>query len=469
MGELEKNLSSGYRKLQDAAQAAGLNPQSTSWLVKALDPFHDNPGVPCTGMPDSFEGTSIVREIDETYLLTADSLGITVGEGETWSLNFAILPTMSYARCGPILFQLQRGLAYGANAANWINSNQLAITLGQLTIAARNEASVGPADYPYPAPVVRAADWSPTSTNWKIGGYSPWEDYFPFPDGSNPTAVRCIGFAYEVVDMTNPYYQQGICTVYRMNTNFDQAPHQIFHHFEGAYVAGEVPGIIRDDYLFQLPANGSNTVMNLPGTRQWNAQKGIYQVAVMDPENLTDWAFYADRRGYIGIQGMYQGDEFQTTAALASSNCWKTPVAWYNGTSSVYDPGNDPFLPTATQTSGAFLEGLHPKATFQIRIRGVYESIPSYDQQDILLSRNQSPPYDPAALELYAQTIKAMPVGCTVEENPLGEWFDKVMTVLSAAAQGVASALPGTVYGTVGSAVSNAALWAKGFNQSFRT
>lgn len=479
---LQENLESGYRKLRKAAMSAGLKPQSQPWLVKAVDPYHDNDGVPCVGIPDSFEGRSIVREIDETLTVDATTFGLTVADGQTWNLNLGILPTLGYPLLGPTFLYNQYGILESAGNTAW-DDHQTDIYAGQLMIGANVRTGTNFDLYPKSnatATGFPATNWTPLNPGKKgLLPYSPFCDYFPWPGGNNPTAIRCIGFAYEVIDMTNPYYQQGLCTVYRMNTNFDQKPHKMLSVFTGDYVAGEVPAILNDMYMFQLPANSSQDVMNLPGTRQWNAQKGVYQVAVMDPENLTDFAYYVDQRGWVGIESIDATDEDQSAACLANPKSWKTPSKVWNGTASVYNfigsPGGfTPFLPTGTQTSGAIFEGLHKQAVLQIRMRGIYETIPAQNQNDILLGRQLSAPYDPAALQLYAEVIKNMPTGVTVDENPLGEWFDKVMTFLAAVAVPAGGALSAALTGdptmgmTIGKGVAGAADWANRFNASLR-
>lgn len=466
--ELTQNLQSGYRKLRSAVANAGLRPESSTWLIKALDPYHDNPGVPCTGMPDKFEGRSIVREVNQTYTVNAQTFTLAPTDTETWNLNIGILPLMSYQDVTNCALRAQRGLLTTTSA-----SDEAVGYLGQIGIAGNINNPTDIETYPWPSNQLDS--WGVVSVAGKRGYYtaSPWEDAYPYPDNQNPSAVRCIGVAFEVMDLTNPFYQQGMCTVYKMNTEYDQSPKELLGHFQP--ISSNEDWTNHQFYVFQTPANYPQEVNNLPGTAQWNAQKGCYCVGIMDPENLTDFSHYLDQRGFCGINSLTQAPategQNQVVAGVANLNFWKAPGVW-DDTPSVYI--NKPFLPTGTQTSGAIFTGLSKQASLQIRIRAVFETIPDQSQADILLAPSPSAPYDQAALDLYAEVVKNMPPGVTYDENPLGEWFDKVMSIVAAFAAPVGAAITGGFMGdpssgmAIGGGVATAANFLSKFNAGFR-
>jgi len=70
------------------------------------------------------------------------------------------------------------------------------------------------------------------------------------------------------------------------------------------------------------------------------------------------------------------------------------------------------------------------------------EKVPNFYDQLIVMA-SMSAPYDPHAIRIYSQVVQAMPPGVPRAENPLGEWFSKVMGLVRKFAIPVGAALGG--------------------------
>jgi len=80
--------------------------------------------------------------------------------------------------------------------------------------------------------------------------------------------------------------------------------------------------------------------------------------------------------------------------------------------------------------SGTFLAGLNPQGTFQVTVKYFVEKVPTLSDPNLLVLAKTPTPYDGNIIEIYARVTQELPVAVPVGENPLGEWFETVMSVI---------------------------------------
>lgn len=85
--------------------------------------------------------------------------------------------------------------------------------------------------------------------------------------------------------------------------------------------------------------------------------------------------------------------------------------------------------------SGAFVTGLAQQATFTLRFRMAYEIFPLVTDQLFFTLAQPSVAWSPVLEEAVLAVLKSMPAGFDYRDNPLGEWFAKVLN-------GIAEHLP---------------------------
>jgi len=104
-------------------------------------------------------------------------------------------------------------------------------------------------------------------------------------------------------------------------------------------------------------------------------------------------------------------------------------------------------------TCGVHIMGLAKEATFQIKCRVYYEMIPTSTSTAFMQSIARPPvPLSPLVMEMMSKVISELPAGFDYSENPLGEWFSKVLHFLSGAAPKIGAMLPLPFASTIGAA-----------------
>jgi len=125
-------------------------------------------------------------------------------------------------------------------------------------------------------------------------------------------------------------------------------------------------------------------------------------------------------------------------------------------------------MPLPFDTHGCIITGLQPQATLQVTVKYFVERIPTIAQPDLLVLTRPPSPYDGLALEIYSRVMTHLPVGVPVSENPLGEWFNDIMSTIAEWAPRVGAligtAIPGA--SALGTAIGGAASLARQVNNS---
>lgn len=106
-------------------------------------------------------------------------------------------------------------------------------------------------------------------------------------------------------------------------------------------------------------------------------------------------------------------------------------------------------------TSGAYFTGLPGQTQLTITVRKGIETFPSFKDPLVTLAR-ATPDYDPAFFELYKRIAQELPSGVAVGENASGDFWDKILTVIQAAAP-VLGPMMGPAGGLLASGASQAA------------
>jgi len=92
--------------------------------------------------------------------------------------------------------------------------------------------------------------------------------------------------------------------------------------------------------------------------------------------------------------------------------------------------------------AGAYFQGLSNSTTLQINAIYIVERFPTYQDTDLVVLAKPSCRADCAALELYSEVIRQMPVGVPQKMNGLGEWFSDAVSAASDFISPVLSAIP---------------------------
>ncbi len=391
-------------------KAHGLTENGREWLISAVDPFHDF-DLPISGFPDVSTDFSYNQVVKSSFNISATS-GPTGGvpgmtSTSNWDCKIEIFPDLAFqAYTSTVIINNGGGLFNAvASTGNTINYSGVH-AFGALS---GTPLSIG------------------GGSNVATLGVDGCGDYMT--DGN----FRIIGWGIEILNTTAEIYKQGTVTVFRKPC----VPNIRNVIANSSLNTGTGTYYFPKQYKF-LPSGPVtlSDAMNFAGSRQWNASEGAYVVARMNGTNQPFRVPYSENvvvwePNPNGVQAYVSG------SFLGAGQ-------------------NSPGFPVNFDISGAYFTGLSPQTTLTVNVRYILERQPLSDKNMIA---SVTPPacYDPLALEIYTRALEDMPPGCRLAENPLGEWFRKVL-------DGVAKWAP-KIGGAVNTVIPGAELIGKAIGQ----
>jgi len=386
------------RMLQRIGEQIGLSDDGKEWLKASLDPFHDNQ-ICCNGYPDTCMSASVVQCVKQSVTIAAPP-GITTG---TWDLHVAQLPWFSSIQANSTSFP--------AASTNLLQQNADATSVvGGLYIMK-----------------------VPTGTNYVIAGTATNQvnSSMVLPSTYYRGAARVVGSGFEITNTTAAINAQGLVTVYR-----NPMPMNAFNSTYGIVNSATLNvNAVGAASFVSMPCPPVTLAQSLllPGSRQWAASEGSYQVCALNTDQLP-----IQGANYIQplIYTTNADDTTQVTDHFAVT-------AVTNGTSPIAFMAHvEPTFWTQFDQSGCIFTGLSLASTLTLNWNVYVERFPSQEDNDLIVLAHASPAHDPKALEFYSIALRFLPVGVPVAENGLGDWFKSVINVASDYIAPIASLIP---------------------------
>jgi hypothetical protein len=446
-----------------------LTPEGLTWLTAAIDPFHDTEIWPA-GYPDMTSGRVITQKVTYTTTIVApgdaefdvhflfnpvttpftqnDALRKkekrkSCPDGDDESESFKNMRIHADTRCKRAPQSddckkrppLSPALAAITSLDNTHISDVGLITAQPLTTSGLYAGFNAIA-------VPSGADWTTSTT---FTSYPQVQ----FPAQFQYGAFRIIGAGYEVVNTTPQLYRGGSVTAFR--SPCPSILTTLTYPYGG-------PNLSSTGYCGVMPPTTQPEMALYPDSLTWGAEDGMYQVIA---QNSIDNPFVFPTPGFAGL--MTPTDYDSMNSGSGWTDCY---IPTINGTTALSSAANS-LLPF--DISGCVFAGLQPQTTLQLTVHYFLERCPSIVTQDLLVLTKPPCPYDPMAMEIMSRCVRALPVACPVSENPLGEWFNEVMTAIAEWAPAVGGALGaiGVPFaGLVGSGIGYAAGGLKAMNKS---
>lgn len=440
-------IEQGYRKFQSAIRDAGLSQAGATWLQKAVDPFCDV-DIPITGYPDQVASKTIVQEIKKSIDVSFTSVAGAPGALTSYDLQIDFLPIMSALRMYNAAFEADTGTVKG-DAAMTENDAGFVWPLNINVLSGTKQS--------WPDPVANGSV-PLINVNGRTG-----LDMGPQFMAQGP--VRVIAAGFEVINTTPEIYVGGSAITYRQPILGNTTPFSV--HFVDI-VGDSQPAPVNNVQLLTIPPASADEIMLLPGSLQWHAKEGAYVVATFEEDNPFVNLMQTKRTLWTGYMAGVDKNTATTGSVrtLIDSNWFydmlNPAIPLYPASYCEYavaSAGVIPFGPTPfvgpalisqMHACGAFFQNVPINSTFTINVHWVIERIPNYNS-DLITMAEISAPYDRRALELYVETSLRMPTGCMVKYNPLGEWFNTIMGLVSKVAPMV-----GGAFGPEGMAIGDA-------------
>jgi len=366
-----------------------LSQAGLDWMTIALDPFHDTE-LNCPGYPDLISSKSVVQCITQTVNVT--------NTASPYDCHIFFLPCSQVWSAGVWSNQLLRTLI---TPDGFIAGQQT----GPILNPGLNVITTFPGVSWYSA--------TAGTTFPSIG--------LPLSFGAGQTRLVAVG--WEVVNTTPVTLMQGSVTAYKSPNTF-----------VNSVITSAAPLVadVTQSYPIEfgaLPPGTQTDAALFPNSRTWQASEGLYQIATL---NETQNPYASPVPGLAGFMSVPNETELLAgTPNLAyipslNDNAATLPIAPLIA----YPYASNHGFPW--DVSGAVFAGLSAASTLQVTVKYYVERIPTISDPNLLVLCRQPPSYDPLALEIYSRVVAKLPVGCKVDENPLGEWFDTVMDIVAA-------------------------------------
>jgi len=372
-----------------------VNAKAVDWLTTATDPFHDT-AVEASGYPD----INTVSTLTQCFTYTTSISTPTPLTNATFDAHVFFVPVSPDVYAG----SEQRFIATDFNASQQVIKD-----------ATINPAvSLGPG---YNAFVSQSG--SPFFQGGSVA-YPTIELDATIEGG----CYRLVAAGVEVVNTTAELYKSGSVTYYR-------AP----SHSVIATPTSQVQQWPTTVATFSLPPFTQNQAQLYPTSRTMPAAEGYYGIATLNSDPKFQSAV---GNSVLGLQApdIQQIDSGNNQLAFISAGIPGIPAP---GTPS--KTGTARVLPF--DVHGAIFTGLAAQSTLQVTTRYYVERIPSANDANLLVLARPPTPFDPTILEIYSRVLCQLPIGCTVKENPLGEWFNDVLEAVITYAPAVGAAFGG--------------------------
>lgn len=365
-------------RIKQVCDSLGVTEGGRLWLDVALDPFKDLVQRPI-GYPDRNMAPSVVQTVH-------DSIDISAPAGFTGNWDCNIFLDSLWKTAGLRLTAMTLpGIAGGWNS---IGQEVTTHNRGGLVVRA--------------APSGNALNINTTQNNLCLPYVT---DVF-----ANDTSARILAIGMEVHNTTSELHKQGSVIVYRVADDFAEYPITPFTNSAGStFNSITYPGIELVD-----PPQTASIAIDLPGSLQWDAAKGVYVVPIFAQEDNPA----QDLRNLIPIERTAAGDYLPEIST-------NTNIVYMN-------PNTSQNAKVPITLSGAYFVGLSLESTLTVNLTYYIEQFPSIDSAMKRLA-GPSCPEDFEAIELYTKVSRQLPTGVMVNDNFLGAFVSGVSRLIQGA------------------------------------
>jgi hypothetical protein len=417
-----------HKRLAAFAKKSGMTAEGKSWLIAAVDPFHDV-ALDVQGIPDRVVGKSIVQCVKRNMV-------ISVGNDEICDVLIHL-----------DTFQRGHSTIIGTVEPNYMN---LAGSTSGPRMGGCNVFKVDAGQDPL----------NPASSGYSNVTLQLGDEYLK-------ERSRVISRGFEVHNTTPALYKGGnvICfkndqtengftTIIGQDAARDEKTRVKMEEKKLAKLAEMAKrethdiGLVekfsladeeikvgtpveevhatRRLHFVQSPPRTSAEAVLLPNTKGWEAAKGCYVVASqMTPHNPPT---------YLSLDGgiyTVSADNATTFCELAATPPDGEDFAF----SGVYNAGTNLYSQTMNRVipfngCGAYFTGLPSNTELNLYFNEWIERFPNQKEENLVALAKPSACYDPIALEAYAHIVKKMPIGREASANGLGDWFCDAVSAL---------------------------------------
>lgn len=403
----------GLKIYEQIKAAAGLSEQAANALMQLINPFADFE-IPKTGYFDTNESSSVVQcvKFSQTYGVPAG-----VAANAAWDCHIATTPFINIQSKNVTNIAFSAGGFLGFQGAAGTNR------MGGVTV--------------FRGPTGQALNFTELGAGceYTANGLCPEINQVGaltngFLDGN----ARVIGMGLEVHNTTPMLTVGGAIAVYRQPQPvwLDRVAQK------SLFVAGPTlapnscadAGTVETAGMYDLPANLAEAML-LNGSRQWEAKDGCMLVPTLNDVNIPV------QKSSNVLPVVYGDDvlvDLTNISGAANPLTGYRAAVPYSVTPSVIASTNPapatsffadtPITHVANfNTAGAYFTGLPYSTTLTVNTIYYIERFPSPKDQNLVVLATASQPFSSAAMNLYPEFLRHLPVGVKVGDNADGDWF----------------------------------------------
>jgi hypothetical protein len=401
--------------LDRISQVAGISEDAKYGLIQLINPFADF-SLPKVGYYDTNESSSVVQCVKYSATYAAPAAA---GAGN-WDMHVFTTPFIGVS-FPPQPCTTGGGYVCIAGSANGYNAGGTTVMTG----------APGAALSLVNAPALAAGSFcGANALSPAISQTAPGSGYLD-------DRCRIIGQGFEIHNTTATIQKQGSLCVWRMPQG------SIWDRVNGRLITAQT-GPSNNPTTVQFYGDTSLAVMNdvpsslaqallLNGSQQWDAADGCMVVPTLSTTEVPV-------QQLNNITPVVLGTPASLTLTTVSNG-----AAVYNGSAGVALTSLNPFqiLPYSTtlgtlpitsapvlgnhisafNSSGAYLTGLSNQSTITVNSVYYIERFPNPNDGNLVVLANPSPAYCSAAMQLYTEIMRSLPVGVKVDQNADGDWF----------------------------------------------
>jgi hypothetical protein len=411
-------------KLVRRLNSAGMSPEGESWLIAALDPYHDE-ALSLSGYPDGSRTRSIVQVVKRDLdIRPPASFLATLAPGETWDAHIFNMPNIlgeTAALETPTTSASSWWTALAGSTAIFdVNSKAADRGPGNVNVIyvktgtpswckGRNYPGTGTNVAPTPDECYLQS----TSPDYQVSGTA---DLAAMSSDYTLGLHRIIAQDFELANVSKVLDMEGTITVYAQNSRHSSGAAQRY-----GVGSGILFGVTNVVHRCTGPPATADDALNLPGSRLWHSKYGAYVVPRLQEVEIP-------YTSYAPAESIWDG---ATETALScggvpadvqTSVCLSTTRITGPGVSSDRPCLNRSFDFTKAQ-HGIYITGQSTDAKFKLTCRWIIESANLSTKPGLVVLQPPSPAFDPIARAVYSEALRLAPPGVRLDENAFGTWF----------------------------------------------
>lgn len=374
---MTETIAKAESKITNLVEKVGGSEDGQLWVKEVCDPFSDTPRRP-VGFPDLITGNSVVQVIKQSKTFT--------------------FPTASDAHIFLDTVDTEVDMYINNRVAGYGNNTMVVTAAPGVNTHKRGGLIVRSAAVGTPLVASTTTGQIALPRSYTTGG-----------------ATRVLAKAFEVHNTTNKLNVGGAVTVYRETGGTPYGHNSTCQTYATAWT---FPLAAAHAELSDFPTT-SATATSIPGSQQWDAEKGCYVVAIMSAQTNNP----TEEKSSVIFTG--------TDSALSGTQRYCNVVAGAASNPPVIANAGAEQLVSPFFGCGAYFSGLPAGTELTVNTIHYIERFVDASNLDLVVLAQPSPYYDAAALELYSKTASRLPHGVKAGDNADGDWIKNIADVLS--------------------------------------